>query len=345
MTRQNEWPFSTDHVIKGTESMPENVRNLVRSMYHYARDNNLSIDDVADAVGYHPRNLEKICKGTYDGNLDQVAQSITLWLDVARAERDARHPVLFIETETAGDIFEVCRLAWQAGSIGAIWGESQIGKTHALEEFQRRHDPGVVKLMRFPAGSGRMGIVQAMAEACGLPPRKGLITTVRQRVMRSITRDNFFIFDEVHQPFLTYHRTGQKFAMEFIREVWDTCRCGMVVCGTDTGRDEIEIGGLAGVFKQLDKRLFPELQLPQYATLKDLNAIARHYKLPAIPRGPALDVVNNVNRRKGLRLYTYLLKSAAQLAANRKEPISWQHVIMAHDILAKYSSKTNRKGN
>ena len=342
MTHNNNWPFSTDHVIRGTESMPEDIRNTVRAMYHYARANELTISDVSTSIKLHVRNVDKLCRGRYDGNLEEVAERITAWLEACKT-RQAGDAPLFVKTDTASDIWDIATLAWQYRTIGAVWGDSQIGKTAALEALQRQYDPGIVKFMRFPAGASRMIVIQEVAKACGLPPRKGLITTVRQRIFDSIPKECLFIWDEVHEPFATSTQSAQKYAMELIREVHDVCKCGMLICGTNVGRTAIEDGILKDLLVQLRRRNVFTLQLPHYAPLKDTNAIARHFGLPAVPKGPARELVAEIVRRNGLNAYLIHLKAGRQLAENRSQAMTWQHVITAYDLIAKFANK--KKGS
>lgn len=332
----SHWSFSADKVIDGTKAYPAHVRDAVRSLYHFAMAHNLSMDDVADGIGYHRANVHKLCNGRYDGDLDAVAEAIGDYLKEHPVDTGKRP--LFVETDTSRKIWEVAQAVWDYQTIGAVWGDSQIGKTHALEEFRRRHAPGTVKYIRMPASAGRMGIVHAFAEAFDIPARKGLITTVASRVYRAVTSDHLVIIDEFHEPFLTYHANGKRTCMEMIRELFDRAKCGMLICGTNVGRDQIEDGPLKGVLEQLRRRCIFTLQLPKYASTADLNAIAAHYELPRL-QGLARELATAIIQRNGLRAYCIHLDSAKQIASNRGEPMSWDHFTTAHDIIANYSQK------
>lgn len=333
--QQGRWPFSTDTLLGMTASMDSELRELILSMYHYARSKNMGIDDVASHIGYHHRNLQKLCRGQYDGNVAQFTKAIQNWLDSSR-QADSMGK-LFVPTDTFQQIDELCTLAWQYRTIGAIWGDSQIGKTESLKAIQRRHDPGIVKMVRFPSSGSRMAITHAVAKACGLNPKKGLITTVRDRIFNSIQPTDLFIWDEMHETALTYNRPAQTYAHEFIRDIYDAVECGMVICGTNVGRQEIEDGVLKDILEQLRRRNVFTLQLPKYATLNDINAIGKHFGLPKLPKGTARDLVMSVIKRNGLKAYTIYLQAGQQLAQNRSEKFTWQHVVTAHDLTAKYS--------
>lgn len=333
---QQDWPISADRILEGTAALPARLREAVRSAYFLAHEDGLTIDDVADGIGYHTRNVQKLICGTYDGDLDSVTDKVEAWVRAKREQKGAR--VLFVETSTSKQIFELATLTWQYRTVGAIWGDSQIGKTHALQEFRRRHEPGIVKFMRFPTGIGRLEIMLAIAKACGLPPNQGQLRTIRNRIFEVVGQENLFIFDELHEAFLTYSDLAVKYALEFIREVHDVCGCAVLICGTNVGRDGIARGKFCEVFEQLRRRNPFALQLPAYATRADLNAIAAHYGLPRLPAGPAQEIVTQVTRQNGLKAYCIYLDSARQLAANRKEAITWQHLVTAYDLVRKTSN-------
>lgn len=337
MTRpQQDWPISADRILEGTALLPQPAREAMQAAYFICRKKGYSIDSLADGIGYHTRNVQKLCTGSYDGSLEQVTAKLQEWVAAERKAEEDR--VLFVETSTSRQIMDLCSLAWQYRTIGAIWGDSQIGKTHALEKFQRDHEPGTVKLMRFPTGVGRIEIMRAIAKAAGLPPREGQLGTIRSRIFEVVRPEHFFIFDELHEPFLTYSDVALKYALEIIREVHDVCKCGVLLSGTNVGRDGIANGKFASVFEQLGRRTPFTLQLPKFATRKDLSAIARHFGLGALPAGPAADIVTQVVQRNGLKAYVIYLESARQLAANRGEDLCWQHVVNAYDLVRKISA-------
>jgi DNA transposition AAA+ family ATPase len=333
-TADTKWPFSADHVVQATTHYEPHVRDAITTLYHHSIEHNLSIAETADKIGYHRTTLHRICSGKYDGDPNAVADAIGDYLATFEATPTDR---LFIETHTSAQIWEVAQAAWDYRTIAAVWGDSHIGKTHALEEFTRRHRVGLVKYVRLPAHSGRMGVIRAIAEAFNVN-MKGLITDVTSRINRAVSQDNLVIVDEVHQPFLTYAPLARKGTMEFIRELYDRTKCGMVICGTNIGRDGIEEGPLKGIMEQIRRRCSFTLQLPKYATTADLNSIAHHFGLPRL-QGQAREVATAVIRRNGLKTYTILLESARTIAANRQEPIDWTLFISAHDIIAKYAMR------
>ncbi len=336
-TPEKKWHMSADAILKDTSAYAPHVRDAVRALYHVCVESGITIYEAADGIGYHRANLHKICTGKYDGDLDAVADAIEDYLFKLKDTQPAK-PVLFVETDTSRQIFEVAQAAWDHHTIGAVWGDPQIGKTHALQEFARRQSPGRVKFVRIPSGCCKSDLIIAFGEAFHVPAGKARITLTRQRIKNAINYDDLLIIDEIHELFLTATRAVQLYAMEVIREIYDLSGCGLVICGTNVGRDAIEEGPLKSILRQFDRRTIFPLQLPKYATTADLNAIAAHYGLPRL-QGLARDIANSVVRYKGLKAYVIYLNSARALAANLAEPIAWKHFERAHDIIAKYSQK------
>jgi DNA transposition AAA+ family ATPase len=124
--------------------------------------------------------------------------------------------------------------------------------------------------------------------------------------------------------------------MEFIRlEIYEEVNCGIVLCGTNVFRDEVEKGKQKGILEQTKRRGMVPLQLPSMLPRADMDTIAAAYGLPSAP-----DFIHQIRtemiRKLGLRSYTNHLRAAGKLAYNNHQEFSWDHFVKAHDIMAKY---------
>jgi DNA transposition AAA+ family ATPase len=241
----------------------------------------------------------------------------------------------FVETSIWRACEKVCTHALVTNTVAFIFGDSQIGKTTALEEFARRNNHGQTKLIRMPASAGVQLFMKEMAKACFVSP-DSCFEKLRDRVLNAIDDKTLVIIDEVHQIFTSYQHSSTIKVAEVIREIYDRTHCGMVLVGTNVLKDELTHGKLAAILEQLRRRGTIPLQLPSYPPKADLDKIARKFGL-APADGIAAEVVKDMILTSGLGMYIKFLQSASMMAGREGRKPSWDHFVQAHDIIAKLS--------
>ena len=329
------WSFAGDQVTQNTAAYEEKHRALVRWFFFYSIQNGIPMKVAADKIGYSGTTVYRILKGDYQGSLDEVCSSIARWKRICD-ERQTITRVTFVETATARKIWQICDAANLYQSVAVIYGDSQIGKTWALQEYAARHNHGQTRYVRLPAAAGVQMLIRNFAHACGISP-KSSFEQLRERVVRATDENTLWLVDELHQAFSTYQRHSRVACLELVREIHDLTGCGMVLCGTHIAREEIENGQHKEMLAQLRRRGIFRLQLPAFATWPDRLAIARHFGLKDTPEGQVRDLVDQIIHRSGLKAYTSYLQAATRLASRRKTPVDWRHFQAAHDAIARLS--------
>jgi DNA transposition AAA+ family ATPase len=331
---RSSWKLSGDHVVQATAELDERSKQAIRWMFFYCLENDLSQGVAAEKIGYSPTVVSRICRGQYEGSLDAVVSAIESWRRICDARADAP-TVGFVETTTSRKIWKMCDAALTYQTIAKIYGDPQIGKTWALEAYWRQNNHGRTKFIRLPAAAGVQMMLRCFADACGISS-KCSFEAMRIRVLHAIDGDNLVIVDELHQAFNTYQKHARVACLELIREIHDRTGCGMVLCGTNVARDEIENGQHKLLLEQLDRRGIFTLQLPKYATWADREAIAKSFGLDK-PADKARELVDAIVRTSGLKAYTSFLRAAARLAANRKTELTWEHFMAAYRTIRSLS--------
>jgi DNA transposition AAA+ family ATPase len=272
--------------------------------------------------------MYKVCTGRYAAGLDAIVADILDWKK--REEVSAlQSAVPFVETSIAKRVFMTCESAWAYQTTAFLWGESQTGKTFALQEFQRRNNHGLSRFIRLPAGGSKMGVLRRIAAASAVT-RHGTYDHILDNIIGATDSTNILIFDEVHQVFTTYQRFNRISVLEMIREIGDTAHCGVVFCGTNVLRDELMAGEARKLLEQFRRRSAFEVQLPDRAPVKDLDAIARAFNLPPA-KAEARELIKHINLTSGLQQYTAYLRKAVNIAASQSDPVDWSHFIQAYD--------------
>lgn len=308
--------------------------DLIWWFYSFSRANEWTLKQAAGELGVDGSTLWRVLKNEYGAKLDNFCEKIARQ-KIRLVEQATITNVTFVETKTAKEIFKVCDAALFSQTIAFIFGDSQQGKTMALEEYAQRHNHGQTKYIRLPASAGVQLVAKEFAKACFVS-HKSCFDHLRDRIMRSIDKKNLIIIDELHQCFSSYNKTSTIKVLEFIREIHDRTKCGMVLCGTHVLKEEIERGKLSLMAEQLRRRGIIQIELPKNPPKADIDKIAKSFGLEA-PENDSTeyDIIKSMLQHSGLGMYVKFLQAASSMANKQKAPLSWSHFIKTHDILAR----------
>lgn len=321
------------------KEIDETARGDIWWLFSYAMDHGWNLDDVGKALDKDATTAYRLFAGRYGARYDNLVEAVARYKKIAIA-RGQRKAVGFVETTTWSKVEQVCRHALVGQLPAFITGSSQIGKTTCLEEYARRNNHGQTRYIRMPAAPGFHDAISEVARACYVAGRLNC-RDLRHRVIGAVNDRMLLIIDEIHQPLISGRGQTAVQIIEWLRELYDRTKCGIVFCGTRVFNDELEKGKFAMILEQFRRRSIIHLQLPDVAPAADVIKIARAFGLPP-PEGVAADLVSRMLTTSGLGQYVKFIQSASNLAANQQKPLSWDHVVTAYDVVAKLSSK---KGN
>ena len=113
-------------------------------------------------------------------------------------------------------------------------------------------------------------------------------------------------------------------------EIFDRCRCGIVLIGTTEFEKGIMDSRFAGTLRQLTRRGLPKpLRLPDKPTEDNLAEFAAAYGLPPATDA-ALALQADTIRDHDLGIWLTTFQAGQKIATKRKEVMSWKHVIAAN---------------
>lgn len=319
------------------EKIDQPQADLIWWFFSFARANDWSVRQAAEEIGLDYTTLYRVLHGEYGAKLDNICQKLERYRKIA-LERATITNVSFVETKTAKSVFQVCDAALFSQTIAFIFGDPQQGKTTALEEYARRNNHGKTKYIRLPASAGVQMVAKEFAKACFVS-HKSCFEKLRERIIHSIDNQNLIIVDELHQAFTSYNRSSTIKVLEFIREIHDRTRCGMVLCGTHVLKEEIERGKLSLLLEQLRRRGIIKVELPKNPPKADIDKIAASFRLPAPQADSAeYDLIRTMLQRSGLGMYVKFLQAASSMANKQQVDLEWTHFVKAHDIIARLST-------
>nr|AIF26390.1 hypothetical protein [uncultured bacterium fosmid pJB16B1] len=307
----------------------EDQGELLFWLHGFGQDRNLPDSDLAEMMKVSNGAVSQLFSGKYQ------AEDWTPMIDRIKALKDVEEEALkkvdlgFVMTHTAKTIFSVCESAMTDGMPAFIYGASQIGKTTALEEFQRTHNHGRTKYLRLGSRWTKGRLVRELARACKARNMKDKKSwQLEEAIYDSLNRYNLLIIDEFHLAMETVNDSTSREIVEFIREVFDRTHCGLVLSSTKVGIQDLEEGKNAMLFDQLRRRGVVKVVLPDVPPLKDINAIAKSFGLE-LPKAEVLAKVKQLLKTRGLGVFVKYLQKAHSLAGS--EPMTWERFFYVND--------------
>lgn len=299
---------------------------LLLWLFGEAKSRKLSLSDVGKLIGYDASTVSKLFRGRYEGNMDNVIAAVRRYKHM-QDERGKMVRADFVETSIWAKVRDTCDLALVHQMPGIVMGVSQIGKTEALKEFQRRSEYNV-RYVRVPAAPGFRGMIEAVADACNVTTR---CTTeqLRRRIAKALDEHALLIVDEFHELAISAGvHSGLKCA-EWLREVADVSGCGIVYCGTYAVEHDLLNGAVKGWMEQIRERAIKYTRLPNRLPDDDIRLVAKAYDMPEIPED-AYPVLREMRMNRLVKT----LMLASHLARKRQKPNDWQLFRAAHKTIS-----------
>lgn len=212
---------------------------------------------VADQLDVHPTNVYKICMGKYEGELDNMLERIRRLRKRAAAKLST-----LVETCVTRRICEALDYARDYRAFVMVLSETGRGKTCTARTWQRANNHGLAHYIRLPSACTRAKLVRLVAETIGVGTSDRRSTEIEAAIFRGIGKDKVLIFDEAGHAIPTGSRKDRS-AIEFIRDLFDICECGVVLLMTDVYWREIRQGRQAAFFEQFRGRSQYRLEIPK----------------------------------------------------------------------------------
>jgi DNA transposition AAA+ family ATPase len=327
-----------DVVNKATADADDETRSALRWLHSYGAERNLSLDDLAsvlkreDGKPYSKDSVYQALTGRRAESGASLAPFVSAVQRLRKIEeaRAGANRAPFIETTLTRRIWKICETALNFQRIAFIYGSSQIGKTTALEEYQRTHNHGETIYVRMPA-RGSLGeftrwIAKSLRISQGLKEWQ-----IKERIFAAIDDRMLLIVDQCHECFRSSSYGDRSIAsLLFIMEIFDRCRCGIVLVGTTDFERGVTDSRFSSTLKQLTRRGLPKpLRLPDKPSAENLAEFAAAYGLPPAT-DKALDLQTNIIRDHDLGVWLTTVQAGQKIASKRKATMTWDHVIAAH---------------
>lgn len=327
-----------DTVTQSTEHLEEPQKGLVRWLFNLSRKNNWTWADITKATRIDTSTLYRIWTDKYRDktgervNLDKVCERIARF----KKEEEARASIVsakFVETSVWHRVTWLCEQVFVRQKIGFLGGDSQIGKSTCLREHQRRNNHGQTVYAEMPPAGGVQLMTRYIARALFISERSSFDNLLAD-IIRGLDSSRLLIIDEIHRVFTTYQKSSVMRCLDVLRHIQESTGCGMVLCGTNAFRDEMDHGQFAKYLQQLQRRGLYEVQLPASPPREDIDLVSAEFGLP-VAQGEAEDIVLTIAKSHGFGMLITRLTDAASMAKKKGEPIEWAHFVKAHNIITR----------
>lgn len=352
--------IAADKIMKATADMPDRERNALRWAHSICVAKNMSHADLAAKLKQpsgEPYNKDSLYHAFTGGReVGQLQNIVTAIESFRRIEEERAEQVDsgYIHDSLGVRIWRTCRRALLRQRIGLIYGETQIGKTDSITAYLAvpEHNHGQTKYFRFPAGGGWGDVLREMAIMLGIPTGNNA-TDLRRMIIDSFDEHMLLIADEIMESQSATTGSVKRYlrAINFLREIHDRKKCGLVLIGTNVFRDALAHSKEARNLRQTVLRGLPACQLPSVKSLADLKLFAKAFGLGPAPdeeisvritvvnddgeesqitvKQNALALQTAVNRDFGFGRWKLILQEASDLAREARRPITWGAVIKA----------------
>lgn len=326
-----------DVVNKATVELPDEQRSAIRWLHDFGNSRDHSMDELGSLLkkdsgqAYSGASVYQTLtgrRGEAGASLEPFCKAVERLrkLEAARG-RAQRAP--FIETRLTKRIWTLCQAALNYQRIGFLYGDSQIGKSTALEEYQRQNNHGQTIYVRMPTRGTMESFIMVLAEKLRINPQLKTVI-LKQRIINAFDDRMLLIIDQCHEGFRSTYGDRGLSALLFTMEIFDLRKCGVILSGTGAFEKGMNDPKYAETMKQLIRRGFPKpLKLPSKPTADNLNDFANFYGLePAT--GVALALQDQIIADHDLGIWLTTLQAGNNVASKKNEAMTWDHVIRAN---------------
>lgn len=271
--------------------------------------------------------LSQLLTGAYKA--DPVALCRAVEKTVAQQRARALFAVSgYVETRLAAVIRDLADIAVVTQRIACLHGGMLVGKTVNAIALAGDYPRASTVFLTAPYADTYGGFVRRLAAARGVDPR-GALSAVRETILDTFDESHLLIVDEFHQPLTSYSRAQGLRVFEFLREINDLRRCGILLVGSTSGfavlTGDDAYSRIASTITAVDARDHSPAAPAGAET--DFASILRSFGLDPLP--DRISILSRVARDHTVSRVFDTLRLAAARASARKQPLTWQHYLDA----------------
>ena len=257
---------------------------------------------VATRLGKSPAVINQYLQNNYKGDNAAIDKAVEQLAERLKAKEKSSLVTIFVATETAEKVLNLCTMAHAVGDIYLVIGEAGLGKTVALEEYAQRND-GVLMLEVDPTYSAKV-VLSELCNLLNLQAGRTNHAMFEAVVAKLAGSERLLIVDEAE---LLSTR-----ALEVLRRLHDRTKIGVVLAGMPRLRANLR--GAKGEFKQLYSRIGLQLDMQDKLPDGDILQLIKE----GIGESEFANKILSISKGNARRL-SKLLKGLRMWSQNRKD--------------------------
>lgn len=304
-------------MAEGKQINREQVRDMLRS---YLEATGKSQSLIAKAIGFSPAALTGFLKGTYAGDMDEIAVRIQEYLDRETQRLSGPQEPKFVETNFAKQMQMVIEYTRMNNDIGMIHGDAGVGKTTVLQLYVERHS----EVIFITAGvdlSTPKAVAEELLDQLGRKEYYGGLNKMGKIIIQALkvkgSSGRLIIIDEAN------HLNAR--AKEFLRKINDQAGVGIIYCGTHDLYQQMR-GAKGIIYAQLLSRIGIRRSIDRKEISKD--DISLLFEQSSKLDDDCLQVLYEQAKGEGGIRYAkklYMLASSLSYGANKTLSIQFLH--------------------
>lgn len=292
-----------------------------------------SQNELSKLIGISSSALSQWMAGKYKGNNRDLEAKVKKWLDSQAAGKHYRHTHVLLEdpayqqTPTGKRVWDALEMSQMLKCLVLVYGAAGSGKTVTCEKY-REERPNVWMFTPTKATSSVGALLMLMCDKLAISS-PGSNNYSRQRaILRKLKgSDGLVVIDEAQQ----LHQG----ALDFLRQLQDEAKIGMVWCGNEPLYTQMTGGRRAPAFAQIFSRIAHKIHIER-TLAGDVDPVAA---VMGVTDRPALRYLRQVGVLPGgLRGVVKTVQLASMAAAGSggeldREMIAraWRKLTDAHD--------------
>lgn len=320
-----------------------------------ALEKGVEVKDVRSLIPYNHVSIRRVYTGTYLGKTTSIINEMRRYRVQHNQMRRLGSEPPYVHTAITNLVWKAARHAMEEHRPVNLIGNTQRGKTRALEELTRQEGLNIV-FVRCPVSPTPLTILKRIARALGCRIQNGNREICWGYIEKNLTYDHLLVIDEMHQ--CIFQKPHIAFmVIETIREIYDLIKCGLVMIGTPVwgsmldGKEDMEAVSnpnilnrrrtetniqWADVLEQIIKR-GDRFTLSDELYTAEIEKFWQSYGLPE-PSEHDFKIVSRIANNDGVGVLTSRLRDGERVARNMQQPYSWRHFFMAKDMADKLAT-------
>lgn len=296
-------------------TLPSAQQELLVWFHQYCLDEDYTLDDAGEALGYERSVAHRVLNGVYGpptgkGSWENIVKAIESFKKLA-ASRSEIQQSDFTANSISRLIWGGLDYALANNSITTIVGESGQGKTLATRAWRDANNHGRSVLITAPVVGRHSELLKRIVKAVGAGWRGGSDALVTA-AYRGFNKHRILIIDEAHR-LLPARQDRDAVALEVLRDIHDATGCALALISTERFNDALRKES-SYQYEQVLGRIGLPVRLPRRNQIKDIDPIVRQYvKRPTVKMLDACLEISNATGR--IRLVVERLKVGSRIAA------------------------------